>query len=137
GTSISFVPTSLLREDAPRRLLTPNDVLWEIVESTSSGFLRYAVRKLEFSDRPQFIGQDRNKVILFSTKPAPTSNREGTIRRAVGDPTPADPTDAVRPETNILFGREAIGEAAGVIALARVDSIRVYPGADEGNDQVE
>src|SRR5690606_24177971 len=102
GTSISFVPTSLLREDAPRRLLTPNDVLWEIVESTSSGFLRYAVRKLEFSDRPQFIGQDRNKVILFSTKPAPTINREGTIRRAVGDPTPVDPTDAVRPETNIL-----------------------------------
>jgi len=136
GTNISFVPTDELREDGPRRLLTPNDVLWEIVESTANGFLRYSVRKLEFSDRPQFIGQDRNKVILYSTKPAPASNTEGTLRRAIADPTPGNPADDVRPEVSILFGREAIGPGTDSWAVARIDSIFVLPGADNGNDLV-
>lgn len=137
GTSISFVPTDIMQEAAGRRLLTPNDVLWEILETTANGFLRYTVRKLEFSDRPQFIGQDINKMILYSTKPAPATNTEGTLRRAVADPTPANPSDAVRPEVSILFGREAIGPSNNTYAVARVDSIRVFPGADAGNDQVQ
>jgi hypothetical protein len=134
GTNISFVPTNLMREDAPRRLLTPNEVLWEIVESTSNGFLRYAVSRLEFSDRPQFIAQDSNKVILFSTKPTASAG-EGTIRYALADPTPAIATDTVRPETKIIFGRTAVSSNNTTLAVAFVDSIFVVS-SPLGDDQV-
>lgn len=135
GTNISFVPTSTLREDAGKRLLTPNEVLWEITESTVNGYLRYSVNKLEFSDRPQFIAQDSNGVILYSTLPT-SAALEGTIRRAIADPTPADPNDDVRPETGIIFGREAITQNNDAYAVARVDSIFVVVGGASGDDQV-
>jgi len=133
GTNISFVPTDLMREDAPRRLLTPNTALHEIVESTGNGFLRYTVKALEFSDRPQFVAQDRNKMILFSTKPTSAAS-EGTLRYAVADPTPANLTDIVRPETKIIFGREAVTSSNTTYAIARVDSILIAPSAMPAGD---
>ena len=121
GTNISFVPTDSvnpMREVPSKRLLTPNDRLFEIEESLSNGFLRLKVTALEFSDRPQFIAQDANKVILYSTKPT-AAGVEGTIRMAVTNPA------FQRPDVKIIFGREAIAAGDNIYAVARVDSIIV------------
>ncbi|MEO5509101.1 MAG: hypothetical protein ABIV28_04620 [Longimicrobiales bacterium] len=129
GTNISFVPTNTLLEDPTRRLLTPNEQLFEINEDFVNGFLRYSAgRTLDFSDRPQFIAEDRNGVILYSTKPT-TAAQPGTIRKALADPTPAIPNDTVRPEPSILFTRDGISPSTSVWAIAHVDSIRIIGSA--------
>jgi hypothetical protein len=135
GTNISFVPTNTLLEEPSRRLLTPNEQLFEIAEEFVNGFIRYVPgRTLDFSDRPQFIAQDSNKIILYSTKPT-TAASPGTIRKALADPTPLVPNDIVRPEPSILFTRDAYLPSSSVWAIAHVDSIRVF-GSAVTDDQV-
>ena len=131
GTNISFVPTSTMLEEPARRLLTPNEQLFEITEDFVNGFLRYNPgRTLDFSDRPQFIAQDSNKVILYSTKPT-SAVVQGTIRKALADPTPTIANDIVRPEPTILFTRDAFAPATDSWAFAHVDSIRVFSNATD------
>jgi predicted RNA-binding protein with TRAM domain len=129
GTNISFVPTNTMKEDASKRLLTANnDRLFNLTESLVNGFLRYKNEIVDFSDRPQFIAEDTNKIILYSTVPT-TAAKQGTIRFALNDPS------FVRPEINLIFGREAVVPADNVVAVARVDSIIIVP-VTNGDDLI-
>ena len=44
------------------------------------GFPVFPVESFDFSDRPQFVAQAANGLILFSTRPAVEDNQPGTIR---------------------------------------------------------
>jgi hypothetical protein len=126
GTNISFVSTAQLRET--NRLLTPSQQLFEVGESQVDGFRRYTTGSnsiLAFSDRPQFIAQDTNGLILYSTKPT-SANRSGTIRKVI----PAALLPAgVRSEPTILLTDLAYTDATDRWALSNIDSVFIVPGA--------
>jgi hypothetical protein len=124
GTNISFVNTTpgpdvALREVPSERILTPNELLWNVTATISNGFLRYNATYLDFSDRPQFIAQDANNIILYSTKPTGAAP-DGSVRKI--------DTSAPRKEPQILFTRDAVIESDGTVAIAFVDSIIVQRG---------
>jgi hypothetical protein len=128
GTNLSFVPLggpNDLREDLNRRLLTPNMVLFEVSFAVVNGFIRYAVKFYDFSDRPQFVAVDRDGLVLYSTVPTGSAS-DGTIRFVDTDPDPTVTTD--RPESKLLFNLNAIRTAADNFAIANIDSVTVVPG---------
>lgn len=123
GTNISFVPLDQganadLDEEASRRILTPNAVLFTITSEIAQGVLRYTVTPYDFSDRPQFVAQDTNRVILYSTKPTGAAP-DGTIRYAFVPP------GTTLPEVRLLYTRSAINATAEAVSLAHLDSIQV------------
>lgn len=136
GTNISFVntlgaPHTALKEEPGERLLTPNEVLYNITFTTSNGFLRFTTNALDFSDRPQFVAQDANGIIMYSTKPTAAA-ADGTVRFLTTHPVTAN----TRPDSKILFNRDAIASGVDGIAIAYIDSIVVIrPGL--GNDAIE
>lgn len=119
GTSISYVPVGTLREDLSRRLETPNTPLFEVVIRTDTlGAQRYESYFYDFSDRPQFIAQDRTGLLLYSTVPTPAAG-DGTIRYAVTQP------GWVQPEVRILFPASAVNSSPNHWSIAHIDSLRV------------
>ena len=133
GTSLSFVPTgvptSQLREDPSRRILTPNEVLYNVKESVTNGFIRYTITIHEFSDRPQFVATDKNDNILYSTTPT-SAAVEGTVRLA------NQPAGGVYEPRILIPGRQAaVREATDTWAIAHVDSIVIVASAT-GNDEL-
>jgi hypothetical protein len=139
GTNISFVPINAL--DAPgqgkpavpftektlRRLLTPNNVLFDVKTSLINALFRYTLVIHDYSDRPQFIAQDSLGRLLYSTKPTGSAT-QGTIRIVTQDPD-ANPATGDTAEVRILFNQDAIlPGATDVVAVANVDSIRIRPG---------
>ncbi|MGQ0815917.1 MAG: hypothetical protein ACT4O1_15915 [Gemmatimonadota bacterium] len=122
GTNISMVditqPVNAIREVATERILTPNAVLFDVTTAISNGLIRYSGQTHDFSDRPQFVAQDANGIILHSTKPTGAAP-DGTVRYLV-------PTPALSPrpfESKILFNRNAIRSNNDGTAIAHVDSI--------------
>lgn len=133
GTNVSFVSlggADDLREDVPRRLLTPNTVLFEIT-LVEQEFLRYTGITIDFSDRPQFITVDADGLILYSTVPT-GSAPDGTIRYVDTNPDPLVTTD--RPETKILFNTNAVTSVPEVIAIANIDSVLIVRRTSEDDD---
>jgi hypothetical protein len=133
GTSLSFVPTSVptaeLREDPSRRILTPNNVLIDLKETVTNGFLRYTGVIHEVSDRPQFVAVDKNNNILYSTTPTRAAE-EGTVRMA------NRPAGGVYEPRILIPGRvAAVKDATDSWAIAHVDSIVIVPSAT-GDDNV-
>jgi len=133
GTSLSFVPTAVptsqLREDPSRRILTPNEVLIDLKESITNGYLRYTGVLHEFSDRPQYVAMDKNDNILYSTTPTPAA-LEGTVRIA------SQPVGGLYEPRILIPGRNAaVKEATDTWAIAHVDSIVIVPSVT-GNDNV-
>lgn len=131
GTNISFVntlpgPDVPLAEVANERLLTPNAVLYDITTSLTNSQLKYSRTFLDFSDRPQFVAQDVNGVILYSTKPTGASP-DGSVRYI--------DTSAARKEPRILFNRTAITPTTDGAALAHVDSVVIERNTDS-NDRI-
>jgi hypothetical protein len=123
GTSISFV--SLVgqqpREDLSRRLVTHNTPLFEITRRYEG---EEEIEKLDgifidFSDRPQFMAQDAQGRLLYSTKPTPSAP-EGTIR-VVSKEVGWD-----QPEAKVLLLAEDIIYDSLIVAIAHVDSIDLY-----------
>ena len=120
GTNISMVditqPINSVAEVASERILTPNAVLFDIAQALVAGFIRYTVTVHDFSDRPQFVAQDANGIVLYSTKPTGAAP-DGTARYLTND--------APRRESKILFNRNAILSASDNLAVAHVDSVVV------------
>ena len=133
GTSLSFVPTSVptsqLREDPSRRILTPNEVLIDLKETVTNGYLRYSEVLHEFSDRPQFVAMDRNENLLYSTVPT-SAAVEGTVRMA------NRPQGGIYEPRILIPGRQAaVREGSNTWAIAHVDSILIVPSVT-GDDNI-
>lgn len=109
-------------EDRGRRIFTPNDALYEISWSLTGG-RRYTGTFHDFSDRPQFVAQDANGRLLYSTVPTPSAV-DGTVR--VVDILPGWQSS----EARLLLGSQDIRFAERTIALAHLDSIKIFQQAD-------
>jgi hypothetical protein len=129
GTNLSVVSLGgTPAEDRRRRIFTPNDALYEISWSTT-GARRYTGIFHDFSDRPQFVAQDAAGRLLYSTEPT-RSAQDGTIRVVdVG-------AGWASPEARLLLGHAEIRYADRVIAIAHVDSIKIFQQSG-GDDMVE
>jgi hypothetical protein len=127
STNISFMVINpalpnYLHEAVARRLLTPNEVLFEITTAISNGFIRYTGVYYDFSDRPQFVAQDLMGRVIYSTKPTGLAP-DGTLRYVI--PRPAGQVL----EPKLLFNGKAVDtKASGVTAIAYVDSVRIFSG---------
>ncbi|HEX8395205.1 MAG TPA: hypothetical protein VF665_22850 [Longimicrobium sp.] len=79
GTNFSVIPlrTAVLREAESRRIFTQNERLFSIVYDDSGKV--GSVRVHDYSDRPQFMGQTSNGLIVYSTKPTAAA-ADGTVR---------------------------------------------------------
>lgn len=117
GTNISFVdisgPTVPTREEPSERVLTPNLQLIDFTFSISNGSIRYTGVSHGFSDRPQFIAQDAQGTILYSTEPTQAASL-GSVRYI-------DETGGRR-ESKLLFTADAITNVENAIAIAHIDS---------------
>lgn len=113
GINISFVPTSTLREDVPRRLEIPRLRLYEVKRDDHTDAFFYS-----YADRPMYVEQDAAGRLLYTTtttEAAPV----GTIRvaeRQNGWPSW---------EPYLLFHERALRAAEGWVSLANVDSVRI------------
>jgi hypothetical protein len=78
GTNISVVPlrSSPLREAQDRRIFTRNERLFSV---EYRGEEVQKVVLYDYSDRPQFIAQASNGLLVYSTKPTP-ADTNGTVR---------------------------------------------------------
>jgi hypothetical protein len=104
-----------LVEDVPRRLLTPNVVLFNVREDLATN--TYYVTSQDYSDRPQFIAQHQTGLLVYSTWPTPAA-QDGTIRYVV-------PSATGEPEVRLMH-RGLILEDPLATGLAHVDSVNVY-----------
>lgn len=125
-------------EDANRRFLTPDVVLFDVEQVIDdAGFIRHNVTvypkpdELGFSDRPQFVARDSTGRILYSTKVVPELEQVGTIRKGeVPDP-------AGGPEVKLFVEHAAMREAEDFIGIAHIDGVTVCSGcASTGDDQI-
>jgi hypothetical protein len=129
GTNLSVVSLGgTPAEDRRRRIFTPNDALYEISWS-DTGARRYTGVFHDFSDRPQFVAQDANGRLLYSTEPT-RSAVDGTVRVVDIE------AGWASPEARLLLGNHDIRYADRVIAIAHVDSIKIFQ-QTVGDDLVE
>lgn len=80
GTNISVIPLGgpVLAEAQNRRIFTRNERLFGVVYDVESGEAT-SVSLHDYSDRPQFLAQASNGLLLYSTRPTPAA-RDGTVR---------------------------------------------------------
>jgi len=78
GTNISVIPlgTLPLREAENRRLFPQNERLFGVVYGPE-GVVTVTLH--DYSDRPQFLGQASNGLLVYSTRPTPSAE-DGTVR---------------------------------------------------------
>lgn len=81
GTNISVIPLAapVLAEAQDRRIFTQNERLFTVEFAVDSTESVATVRLLDYSDRPQFIAQASNGLLVYSTKPT-ASAADGTVR---------------------------------------------------------
>ncbi len=116
-----------LKEDIGRRIFTPNEVLWQVDQSIVNTFVRYAAIYYDFSDRPQFVAQDANGRLVYSTVPTKAA-KDGTLRYVI--------PNALAMEPKLLFNSKAIDAATTTsTSIAYMDSMVVVRGGT-ANDQV-
>ncbi len=146
GTNISSVALGAadglgpFAEDYPRRLLTPDVVLFDVERAQDDlGYLRYNVTVTPdavppgFSDRPQFLAVDSTGRRLYSTKVTELGDY-GTIRKAFV-PAGADPTDPdLRPEVKLFYEHAALDKNPNYVAVGNIDGAAAVP--EDGNDKV-
>lgn len=118
GTSLSFVSLEgTMQEDLDRRFVSMNNALWEV--KLEQG--KFAAFFIDFSDRPQFVAQDAEDRLLYSTRPTEAAGI-GTVRVAWKEAG----WEAI--ENRILVTAEDLGSAPQTTAIVHVDS--VYSAAD-------
>lgn len=80
GTNISVVPLGgpVLAEAEDRRISPPNEILFSIEFTPETGAANKVVRH-DFSDRPQFLAQASNGLLVYSTRPTAAA-KDGTVR---------------------------------------------------------
>src|SRR5690606_38019522 len=109
------------------RVQTPNSVLFEIhVTRGNDGLQRPNVTFFDFSDRPQFLAQDAQGRLLYSTRPTSAAQR-GTIRIADRQPGWA------ATEVKLLLSDRVFESDTTRFAVAHVDSMRAFhfPNGDD------
>lgn len=79
GTNISVVPLGgpVLREAENRRLFPRNERLFGVLYSPEGDVSQVTLH--DYSDRPQFLGQTSNGLLVYSTRPTPSAE-DGTVR---------------------------------------------------------
>jgi hypothetical protein len=79
GTNISVVPLggAVLQEAENRRLFPRNERLFSVVYSGSGAVSNVFLH--DYSDRPQFLAQASNGLLVYSTRPTPAAE-DGTVR---------------------------------------------------------
>ncbi|HEX6910131.1 MAG TPA: hypothetical protein VF142_07045, partial [Longimicrobium sp.] len=79
GTNISVVPLggSVLQEAENRRLFPKNERLFGVIFSPTGEVNSVSLH--DYSDRPQFLGQASNGLLVYSTRPT-ESAEDGTVR---------------------------------------------------------
>lgn len=81
GTNISVIPLTgpVLAEAQDRRIFTQNERLFSVDFSTEISQDVSSVEAVDYSDRPQFIAQASNGLLVYSTRPT-SSAADGTVR---------------------------------------------------------
>lgn len=81
GTNISVIPLTgpVLAEAQDKRIFTQNERLFSVAFSTEIGEDVSSVTLFDYSDRPQFIAQASNGLLVYSTLPT-ASAADGTVR---------------------------------------------------------
>ncbi len=81
GTNISVIPLAgpVLAEADSLRIFTRNERLFAVEYATDTTEAVSTVRVFDYSDRPQFIAQASNGLLVYSTKPT-ASAADGTVR---------------------------------------------------------
>lgn len=120
GTNIDRVDMNTGLTQLSERILTPNTLLWEVEESVTEGTVEQDVVFYDFSDRPQFIAQDENRNVVYSTLPTGFAP-DGTIRMA----------DLNVDEVEVILYTEhaELQDAENTTAIARVDTVFSSPGS--------
>ena len=79
GTNISVVPLggAVLQEAENRRLFPRNERLFGVIFSPTGEVTSVSLH--DYSDRPQFLGQASNGLLVYSTRPTPSAE-DGTVR---------------------------------------------------------
>lgn len=111
GISLSFVPTSTLREAVGRRFEIPRTRLYELRSDDHT-----AARFHTYSDRPAHVAQDAEGRIIYSTVTTAAAP-VGTIRVADLEP------DWTERDPRILFHERALESDSSWVALANIDSL--------------
>jgi hypothetical protein len=85
GTNISVIPLRdpVLREAQEKRIFTRNERLFGVIYDIENGEAS-SVSLHDYSDRPQFLAQTSNGLLVYSTRPTPAA-QDGTVR--LYDPT--------------------------------------------------
>jgi hypothetical protein len=80
GTNISVVPLTggVLAEAQDRRIFTQNEKLFSVAFSPETEEVN-GVTSYDYSDRPQFIAQASNGLLVYSTRPTAAA-ADGTVR---------------------------------------------------------
>ena len=135
GTNISIV--SLTSRAEVRRINTPNTVTYDVSYSQdpATGIIRYTLNPvIDYSDRPQFIGQSQNGNIYYSTRPT-SAARPGTIRRV--DPEPIAWGTGVRVDTVAIRQVWQYGALQnGRYVVLNADGVSVTKGATNADPDI-
>lgn len=135
GTSVSRVALdgpAGPREVVSERLQTRNTALWEFSlknrdDSDDDVLVVETFSAFDFSDRPQFVAQDAQGRILYSTRPTPSAPA-GTVRWVEDRPGWSEPE--ARIVVRVGFGpvREELDLVAedNSLVIAHADSVIVY-----------
>ncbi|MGI8874434.1 MAG: YncE family protein [Egibacteraceae bacterium] len=80
GTNISVVPLggAVLAEAEDRRISPPNELLFSVEYNPETGEVSTVVL-YDYSDRPQFLAQASNGLLVYSTRPTAAAS-DGTVR---------------------------------------------------------
>lgn len=117
GTNISVIPLAggVLAEAPDKRIFTQNEKLFAVSFDPTSLETNDVVSE-DYSDRPQFIAQASNGLLVYSTKPTPAAN-DGTVR--IFDP---------RKTRSEIFTGYVDRHTAGKAIVVNADSAFLVPG---------
>jgi hypothetical protein len=117
GTNISVIPLNagVLAEAQDKRIFTQNEKLFSVAYNAATEEVQ-AVTSFDYSDRPQFIAQASNGLLVYSTKPTEAA-ADGTVR--IFDP---------RKTRSEIFTGYVDRHTAGRALAVNADSAFLVPG---------
>lgn len=117
GTNISVIPLNagVLAEAQDKRIFTQNEKLFSVVYNAANEEVQ-GVSSFDYSDRPQFIAQASNGLLVYSTKPTEAA-ADGTVR--IFDP---------RKTRSEIFTGYVDRHTAGRALAVNADSAFLVPG---------
>ncbi|MBB4639209.1 YncE family protein [Longimicrobium terrae] len=130
GTNFSVVPLGgpVLAEATSRRIFTRNERLFALTYEPDSGKVGQ-VTLIDYSDRPQFVAQTSNGLLVYSTRPTAAAS-DGTVR--IYDPRKLR-SEIFTGYVDRHTGGRAIVVNADSAFLLRLQQVRVCPRARFGD----